>query len=301
MSNLRAFEQSLRGGSLVAGNNSRNKFSPLQHRSCKGKVHGTGNYNTTPENKSVTPTSGHKHSPSISSYDGMSDTEDNDSMIEGIKNKVTKLNNIATRATNLKSAKIHQNGSIPIKTVENNGTSKKTKNKRRESLRKVLEQRPPFKSTVSPNSLANGGRHLKNGVIVIEAINHNSDINSSEESIKDNLIKNNNKPITKPKIVRKVSPKINSHPPPIHPPLNRKLSTNNSFRNKLNKRKFSNNVQTISWTQLMDLAMNQKVNCSWSYDSLLRDFNLLKANGIVSEDQGDCMEVSNKCIFLKLL
>ncbi|XP_044737974.1 unconventional myosin-XVIIIa isoform X3 [Chrysoperla carnea] len=44
----------------------------------------------------------------------------------------------------------------------------------------------------------------------------------------------------------------------------------------------------------MDLAMNQKVNCSWSYDSLLRDFNLLKANGIVSEDQADCMEAKSE-------
>lgn len=229
----KAFELSLRSGVPLSPSPRPKIISPAHHKSCKGKVHGTGNYT----NGDISPTKPVKNPSSVSSYDGCSDTDDSE------KQDNKKQISDRLHATRTLASKAKTKDEVDFENPEPGAR------KRKESLRKILEQKPNF-------------RYVKNGVICVE------DINSSDESIKKS-------------VQRKITPRKVTPPQRKVTPPPRKVTPPVKFRHITIRRKVS--VKTVSWKQLMDIATNKKVNCGWSDVVLLKDLKVLQKNRAIGD------------------
>lgn len=136
----KTFEASLRGGSGFSPANLKSK-----HKTCKGTLHATGNYQKT------APTPPTKVKSSSVSSEGFSESDSVDSLKEEANKKNTaicdRLHNTLTKASFAKTAKmryLEDGNDEDVLWIEDlaNGADKEKKQQRKEALKKVLGGKP---------------------------------------------------------------------------------------------------------------------------------------------------------------
>lgn len=319
----KSFESSLRGGYDLSPNHLKNKLN-LQHKSCKGTLHGTGNYSKPPQTDNQPPkTNGtppkpettqakngnlgcKKKSSSVSS-EGFSESDSVDSEKNSKNGDVAdgnckrmaicdRLHAASTKASHAKTAKmryLEEADDEDILWIEDlvkgvvkaeGTTDKENRNKRREVLKKVLGRNPSLNED-----------ETKPPKKLEETASSATSGNFARSTPARSSFSRGS--FRRPSAPTNNNQNQNQKPQtPTPPPRNLKASFRSSMR-KTTKKKSSSKIECISYDEAVFRADNKKVNfLNYDRNNCLKDLKTLMSGRPEDQEEIKVILVQVICI-----